>query len=106
MTPETESTTSPPPDATPAPGEPSAPQAPQVAAGQTVRSHDAAARPRRRRRSWPSRLVSAAIWLVVVCLTVTAALMISAWLTGFRLENGLPDVMAMLGWIRANYLGE
>ena len=61
--------------------------------------------PRRRRSRLLGRLVVSAVWVAILCMTVIAALMISAWITGFRLESGFPDVLGMIDWIRANYLG-
>jgi hypothetical protein len=48
-------------------------------------------------------IVMFVVWIVVIAAMVVAALMISAWLTGFKYENGFPDMFGMIEWIRQNY---
>ena len=48
------------------------------------------------------RIVMFFVWVVVIGAVIVLALMISAWLTGFKTASGAPDVLAMLEWIK-NY---
>lgn len=77
---------------------------PRPSGQRTIRHPDApSAKPRRRANPRLRRLVMLVVWAAILFLMVAAALMLSAWLTGFTLEGGFPDVMGMIGWIRAHY---
>ncbi|MCL1879517.1 MAG: hypothetical protein FWF71_02700 [Actinomycetia bacterium] len=45
------------------------------------------------------------VWLAVIVVVVLLALLVSAWLAGFRFENGLPDLGKMFHFIfyESNY---
>ena len=52
---------------------------------------------------WRHRPVRILIWMATIVVVVLLSLLASAWISGFRLANGLPDVVAMVRWILANY---
>lgn len=64
----------------------------------------APSKPQRRRRGrWLRRALRLVIWVTSVCLMVVVALMVSAYITGFRQASGWPDVEGMLEWLWVNY---
>ena len=105
--------TAPPPTAQPvaaaAPAAPGAPAAPSQTASmpavvaQPLTMPPAQSFPRKRKNRWPRRIIMFFVWIVVIIAMVFLALMIAAYITGFRNANGVPDVRAMLDWIIANY---
>ncbi|MCL2632299.1 MAG: hypothetical protein FWD45_04355 [Coriobacteriia bacterium] len=56
----------------------------------------------KRKSSKLRRIVMPVVWVAVIFSMVILALMISAWLTGFRTAGGAPDIFAMITWIKAN----
>ena len=55
------------------------------------------------RRPITLRLLRIFIWLLVICLVVISSLFASAWFSGFRDDNGWPDVMGMIRWVLDYY---
>ena len=59
--------------------------------------------PKRGKNRWSRRMIMVCIWIAVLTLMVLLALMLSAWITGFRTAGGAPDVAAMIEWLKQNY---
>jgi len=48
------------------------------------------------------RLQRVLLWVTVIAAVVVLSLLVTAWISGFRYDNGFPDVFRMIAFIIEN----
>jgi len=53
----------------------------------------------KRKRSLMLRLL---LWLVVIAVVIVLSMLVTAWISGFRYPNGMPDIFSMIEFVLEN----